>query len=66
MSIEVINSPFSASDIMETSNVLNKYGIGMAFNRSYGYFIFIEPRLLLKMEKLIFIGWVATPCGRAL
>lgn len=66
MSIEVVNSPFSAGDVMATANVLNKYGIGMAFNRSYGYFIFIEPRLLLKMKKLMTIPWVAAPYGRAL
>ena len=66
MSIEVVNSPFSAGDVMATANVLNKYGIGMSFNRSYGYFIFIEPRLLLKMKKLMFIGWIAKPHGGAL
>lgn len=61
MSIEVVNGPFSAGDIVETANVLNKYGIAMDFSLSTGYFIFIEPRLLCKMKKLMFIGWVAKP-----
>jgi hypothetical protein len=66
MSIEVVNSPFSAGDVIETANVLNKHGICIGSGRRYGYFIFIEPRLLLKMKKLMFIAWVAKPNGRAL
>ncbi len=66
MSIKVVNSPFSAGDIREIANVLNKYGIRMNLGRSDGYYIFIEPRLLLKMQKLMTTPWVAAPYGRAL
>jgi len=66
MSIGVVNSPFSAGDIIETANVLSKYGICIGSGHSYGYFIFIEPRLLCKMKKLMFLVWVAKPNRKAL
>ena len=68
MSIPImcLNPPTSAGDVGAVADELGKYGIAIGYGQRYGYFIFIEPRLLCKMQKLMFIGWVAKPNRRAL
>ncbi len=65
MSIITLNHPLTLGDVMETAMFVGKPGL-LIDVKTHSYFIFIAPKLLFKLKKLVVQPYVISHNGRAL